>query len=240
MTFRRVVVSLRGPGRSPVLPFACCVGSLCSVGRCGRCSCRVSFPRSQSPVVGVPGLCWMWRDVPFACQRLPVVGVLGVVLVVAGVVSLLSLSTRLCPQAVHSLPRSVSVCVRPRCPAPPAVCGRSNASLAQPSSRAPGTLMLSAFHPSTTVRAMSSTRVSWAASDSATIAGPLPAMICSLTSPKHSSRTARAQCRPASWACGRAGAGGGRVREGARAPQGGAWGGPAGRVNPASDVGGPY
>ena len=26
----------------------------------------VSFPRSQSPVVGVPGLCWMWRDVPFA------------------------------------------------------------------------------------------------------------------------------------------------------------------------------
>ena len=26
----------------------------------------VSFPRSRSPVVGVPGLCWMWRDVPFA------------------------------------------------------------------------------------------------------------------------------------------------------------------------------
>ena len=21
----------------------------------------VSFPRSQSPVVGVPGLCWLWR-----------------------------------------------------------------------------------------------------------------------------------------------------------------------------------
>ena len=37
----------------------------------------VSFPRSRSPVVGVPGLCWMWRDVPFACQRRPVVGVLG-------------------------------------------------------------------------------------------------------------------------------------------------------------------
>ena len=31
----------------------------------------VSFPRSRSPVVGVPGLCWMWRDVPFACQRRP-------------------------------------------------------------------------------------------------------------------------------------------------------------------------
>ena len=46
----------------------------------------VSFPRSRSPVVGVPGLCWMWRDVPFARQRRPIIGVLGVVLVVAGVV----------------------------------------------------------------------------------------------------------------------------------------------------------
>ena len=36
----------------------------------------VSFPRSQSSVVGVPGLCWMWRDVPFARQRRPIVGVL--------------------------------------------------------------------------------------------------------------------------------------------------------------------
>ena len=36
----------------------------------------VSFPRSRSPVVGVPGLCWMWRDVPFACQRRPIIGVL--------------------------------------------------------------------------------------------------------------------------------------------------------------------
>ena len=34
VTFRRVVVPLRGLGRSPVLPFACCVGSLRSVGRC--------------------------------------------------------------------------------------------------------------------------------------------------------------------------------------------------------------
>ena len=25
-----------------------------------------SFPRPQSPVVGVLGLCWMWQDVPFA------------------------------------------------------------------------------------------------------------------------------------------------------------------------------
>ena len=43
VTFRRVVVSLRGPGQSPVLPFACCVGSLRSVGRCGRCSCWCPF-----------------------------------------------------------------------------------------------------------------------------------------------------------------------------------------------------
>ena len=37
VTFRLVVVPLRGPGRSPVLPFACCVRSLLSVGRCGGC-----------------------------------------------------------------------------------------------------------------------------------------------------------------------------------------------------------
>ena len=43
MTFRRIIVSLRGPGQSPVLPFACCVGSLRSVGRCGRCSCWCRF-----------------------------------------------------------------------------------------------------------------------------------------------------------------------------------------------------
>ena len=39
VTIRLVVAPLWGPGRSPVLPFACCVGSLRSVGRCGRCSC---------------------------------------------------------------------------------------------------------------------------------------------------------------------------------------------------------
>ena len=53
VTFRLVVAPLRGPGRSPVLPFACCVGSLRSVGRCGRCSCwcrglGVSFSLSKS------------------------------------------------------------------------------------------------------------------------------------------------------------------------------------------------
>ena len=39
VTFCVVVVPLRGPGQSPVLPFTCCVGLLLSAGRCGRCSC---------------------------------------------------------------------------------------------------------------------------------------------------------------------------------------------------------
>ena len=45
VTFRLVVAPFRGPGQSPVLPFACCVGSLLSVGRCGRCSCWCRFRR---------------------------------------------------------------------------------------------------------------------------------------------------------------------------------------------------
>ena len=54
VTFRLVVAPLRGPGRSPVLPFACCVGSLRSVGRCGQCSCWCRFR-----VCGAPSLvCW--------------------------------------------------------------------------------------------------------------------------------------------------------------------------------------
>ena len=76
ITFRLVVDSLRGPGESPILPSTRSVGPLLSVGRCGRCSCWVSFLRSWSPVVGVLGLCWMWHGVPFVRQRRPVVGVL--------------------------------------------------------------------------------------------------------------------------------------------------------------------
>ena len=86
VTFHRVVAPLRGPGRSPVLPFACCAGSLRSVGRCGRCSCWCRFRVRGAQRLVCWGLCWMWHDVPFACQRRPIVGVLGVVLVVAGVV----------------------------------------------------------------------------------------------------------------------------------------------------------
>ena len=43
VTFRLVVAPLRGLGQSPVLPLACCVGLLLSVGRCGRCSCWCRF-----------------------------------------------------------------------------------------------------------------------------------------------------------------------------------------------------
>ena len=31
----------------------------------------VSFPRSWSPVVGMPWLCWLWHGVPFARQCMP-------------------------------------------------------------------------------------------------------------------------------------------------------------------------
>ena len=43
VTFHLVDVPLWGPGQSPVLPFACCVGLLRSVGRCGQCSCWCRF-----------------------------------------------------------------------------------------------------------------------------------------------------------------------------------------------------
>ena len=59
VTFRLVVVSLRSPGQSPVLPFACCAGSLLSVGRCGRCSCwclyRVNNPPPPQTKVTIVG-----------------------------------------------------------------------------------------------------------------------------------------------------------------------------------------
>ena len=50
-----------GPGRSPVLPFACCVGLLLSVGRCGRCSCWCRFrARGAQRLVcwGCAAFCW--------------------------------------------------------------------------------------------------------------------------------------------------------------------------------------
>ena len=68
VTFRRVAVSLRGPGQSPVLPLRmlCRATAFCRPLR--PVLLLASFLRSRSPVVGVLGLCWMWRDVPFARQ----------------------------------------------------------------------------------------------------------------------------------------------------------------------------
>ena len=64
VTFRLVVVSLRGPGRSPVLPFACCVGSLLSVGRCGRCSCWCRFRVRRSQWL----VCWGCDGCGMVCR----------------------------------------------------------------------------------------------------------------------------------------------------------------------------
>ena len=50
VTFRLLAVSLQGPGQSPLLPFACCVGLLLSVG---RCSCWCHFR-----VRGAQLVCW--------------------------------------------------------------------------------------------------------------------------------------------------------------------------------------
>ena len=66
MTFRLVVVSLRGPGQGPrsSLRVLLQVAAFCRPLR--PVLLLVSFPRLRSPVVGVLGLCWIWQDVPFA------------------------------------------------------------------------------------------------------------------------------------------------------------------------------
>ena len=64
VTFRLVVVSLRGPRQSPALPFACCVGSLLSVGRCGRCSCWCRFRVHGAQGGGGVTPCGTWVNPP--------------------------------------------------------------------------------------------------------------------------------------------------------------------------------
>ena len=61
MACRRVAVSLRGPGQSPVLPFACCVGSLRSDGRCGRCALWRGFRVGGAQWLAHWGLCRLLR-----------------------------------------------------------------------------------------------------------------------------------------------------------------------------------
>ena len=55
VTLRRVAVCLRGPRQSPVLLFACCVGSLRFVGCCGRCSCWYCFRVRGAPSLACRG-----------------------------------------------------------------------------------------------------------------------------------------------------------------------------------------
>ena len=87
----------------------------------------LSFPRPRSPVVGVPGL---WRDVPFAHQRRPVVGVLGVVLwLLRG-----SLDCVCCPHTSVFRPSTtcLSVCPCPTCPDPHGVPGDLRCTMTPP------------------------------------------------------------------------------------------------------------
>ena len=64
VTFRLVVVSLLGPGQSPVLPFACCVGSLLSVSHCGRCSCWCRFRVREAQWL----VCWGCAECGRVCR----------------------------------------------------------------------------------------------------------------------------------------------------------------------------
>ena len=77
----------------------------------------VSFPRSRSPVVGVLGLCWMWRGVPFARQRRPIVGVLRMCWLLPG-----SFDCFCCPHTSVHRPSiaclAVFLCVPPPPPLP--------------------------------------------------------------------------------------------------------------------------
>ena len=91
VTLRRVVVSLRGRGQSPALPFACCIGSL-------------RFCRPLRPVLLL---------VSFPRQQCPSVGALGVVLVVAGLVVRSLLPTPLRRLIFRHLPGCVSVGTTP-------------------------------------------------------------------------------------------------------------------------------
>ena len=105
VTFRRVVVSLRGPGQSPAAagapasvsafaePSSWCAGAVLNVAGCAVCA---SAAPSSWRTGGCAGCC-------------------------GGRLTVFAVPTHLRPQAVHNLPRCVSMCVRPRCPVPPGV-----------------------------------------------------------------------------------------------------------------------
>ena len=96
VTARQVAVSLRGPGQSPILPFACCVASILSDGRCGWCSLRCRFRISGAQY----GAHWVRAGCCGGCLRV-------------------LLPTPLHVWAVRHMPPRVSLCVRSHCSTPP-------------------------------------------------------------------------------------------------------------------------
>ena len=75
----------------------------------------VLLPRSQSPVVGVLGLCWMWHAVPFARQRRPVVGIVRLCWLLWGSFDCFCCSSRSLDQQTHARSK---VCTHPAPPPP--------------------------------------------------------------------------------------------------------------------------
>ena len=117
VTFRRVAVSLRGPGQSPVLPFACCVGCcvLSAAAAAARAGVISAFaePRgwcAGAVLVAAGAVCAL--AVPSSWRTGGCAGCCGVQLTVFAAHA---------PPVAHNLVRCVPVCVRPRCPTPPHV-----------------------------------------------------------------------------------------------------------------------
>ena len=115
----RVAVSLRGPGRSPVLPFACCVETLHFVGRCGRCFYWRRFRIRGAQWSVCLGLCWLCAGalcslaVPSSWRTGGCAGGYG---------GHLTGFAAQCTSALRSSTTCFavfSVRVRPRCPTPP-------------------------------------------------------------------------------------------------------------------------
>ena len=71
----------------------------------------VSFPRPRSPLVGVPGLCWMWHGVPLARQWRPVVGILRMCWLLPGLWAALLCSAALCAALRRPCTRVLLWCV---------------------------------------------------------------------------------------------------------------------------------
>ena len=80
VTFRLVVAPLQGPGQSPVLPVACCVGLLLSAAAAGALAGVVSAFAFAEPSIWCVGMLgcvlslfagyWLASDCPYYCHYL--------------------------------------------------------------------------------------------------------------------------------------------------------------------------